>query len=241
MININEKELWEEYFRKKETSIRNKIAENYMNLINYLIRRIKCDNILREELFNVGFLALIEAIEKFDCNKNVKFITYAYYKIHGRLIDYIRDFNFNSQYEINKIKKLNEALLSLREKDVINPTDEEIAIEMGFDNFNDFYKFFDGIKIRKIENYLDLLDVSSENYSITEYYKELIKNLLIIILDKELNDTEKKVIFLYYYEELTFKEIGYILDLTEARISQIHSVAISKIKLSLKSKMQIIV
>ncbi|NLM05705.1 MAG: FliA/WhiG family RNA polymerase sigma factor, partial [Tissierellia bacterium] len=183
-----------------------------------------------------GVLGLIDSIDKFDITKDIKFETYAQIRIKGAIIDNIRKLDWIPRSLRKKSKDIQITISTLENRLGRSPSNAEIAYEMGIEEDN-----------------LDLLlsDISTFNmssleemiYSVGDYFTKsesldspediYEKSEIVKILEKSieiLNKSEKLVITLYYYEELTYKEIGEVMDLSESRISQIHSKAILKMK-----------
>lgn len=229
-----EKILWERYFKEKRQEDRNEIVKYYINLVRYLVEKIYKHTSLnsKEDLFNIGIIGLIAAVEKYDPTRGIKFLTYAYFKIYGSIMDYIRDSEWIPRSVREKSLKIENAIQRIIEKGIENPTEDEIAAELGM-NVEEYHKFQEGIKVNRIYSIDDLFgENSGENIKIPkiDIDNEEKKIMLATAIDKMLDEKERNVIALYYYEGLTFKEIAEVMNFTEARISQIHATAIMKIK-----------
>lgn len=238
--------LWEKYAKTKDKEIKKALIEKYIDLVKIVSGRMYNyygSKIEYEDLLGYGVLGLIDSIEKYDIKKNIKFETYAQIRIKGAIIDSIRKLDWIPRSLRKKSKDVQNAINQLENKLGRDPTNEEIA------------KFLN-ISVKELENILcdtstfnvasleDLI-LSNEDFSASFQQentrpeeicenKEL-KEILVESLNS-LNENERLVITLYYYEDLTYKEIGHVLDLSESRISQIHSKAILKIKNYLKKK-----
>lgn len=238
--------LWEKYAKTKDKEIKKALIEKYIDLVKIVSGRMYNyygSKIEYEDLLGYGVLGLIDSIEKYDIKKNIKFETYAQIRIKGAIIDSIRKLDWIPRSLRKKSKDVQNAINQLENKLGRDPTNEEIA------------KFLN-ISVKELENILcdtstfnvasleDLI-LSNEDFSASFQQentrpeeicenKEL-KEILVESLNS-LNENERLVITLYYYEDLTYKEIGHVLELSESRISQIHSKAILKIKNYLKKK-----
>lgn len=238
--------LWEKYAKTKDKEIKKALIEKYIDLVKIVSGRMYNyygSKIEYEDLLGYGVLGLIDSIEKYDIKKNIKFETYAQIRIKGAIIDSIRKLDWIPRSLRKKSKDVQNAINQLENKLGRDPSNEEIA------------KFLN-ISVKELENILcdtstfnvasleDLI-LSNEDFSASFQQentrpeeicenKEL-KEILVESLNS-LNENERLVITLYYYEDLTYKEIGHVLDLSESRISQIHSKAILKIKNYLKKK-----
>ncbi|SES79125.1 sigma-70 family RNA polymerase sigma factor [Anaerobranca gottschalkii] len=239
--------LWQQY-KQGSNKAKNKLIETYCNLVHIIVGRICIGNKYgifdKEDLYNYGIIGLIEAIERFNPQQGVKFETFASMRIKGQIIDNIRKSNWlpkDVQRSIQELEKAYEEL-AVAGKPL---TDENLMSMMGIDKE----------KLRKILNYANQSNLlyldnfvqnSEEDRFIdilpdegTNPLENLVnQDILVRLTDaiKKLSVKEQMVLNLYYYEELTLKEIGLILNLSEARISQIHSKAINRLRLMLKKE-----
>ncbi len=239
-MNELEENLWKKYYETRDTKIRNEIAKLYLFLVKSISDKLNynTNQFNKDDLLNVGIIGLLDAIERFDQNRNVKFITYAYFRIRGMILDFIREQEWLPRSIKDKINRLQQAYQSLMEKNIDNPADEQVAAELNM-SIDEYYNFLNCVNVRTINSIDDLYDEeNSSPVSLVDenYDSDYKKQLIIDILEKCLNEKEKLVISLYYFEELTFKEISEILNLTEARICQLHTLAITKIRTRLKNE-----
>ncbi len=222
------------------------VIEEFLPLINYWANRYAyygAPVLSKEDLVSAGVVGLIEAYHRFDPTKNVKFKTYAEFRIKGAMLDEIRKLDIIPRSVKNKINEFEEKLKKLYQKLGRMPKDEEIAEFMGL-SLEEYYKFLENIKgitFIDIESFKqkmpdleekDLFELIAgdkkedpfEKYAIKELHEKLTQAL------EYLSEKERLVLALYYYEGLTMKEIAKVLDYTESRISQIHNQAILKLR-----------
>ncbi|HHY24128.1 MAG TPA: FliA/WhiG family RNA polymerase sigma factor [Clostridiaceae bacterium] len=242
---ITKFELWEDYSKTKDPEIREKLILEYLHLVKYIAGRMNIylsTNIEYNDIISFGIFGLIDAIEKFDITKGVKFETYATLRIRGSIIDHIRELDWVPRSLRQKSKELERLYLELETQNGRPPTDKEMAAEIGI-SMEEYLGLLNDVNIQSLislEDYLDRnyqLDtniVNARTNEIPDNHLELIelKSFLGEAIDK-LPEKEKTVITLYYYEELTLKEIGAILKVSESRVSQLHT----KARLRLKGKL----
>ncbi len=236
-----DKDIWIEYDKTKSSELRNKILLSYVHLVKIIVLRLITgtgQNKEIDDLIGYGILGLIDAIEKYDYKKGVKFETYASYRIRGSIIDQLRKQDWVPRNVREKSKLVMNQYEKLEGKLGRTPSEEEVAeslnmslqdLQKTIDKFHTFNIISLDEQLYESANVYDdtLMDKSSlpEN-SIEE--KELIDQLSNLI--DGLTEKERLVVTLYYYEELTFREIGEVMGVSESRISQLHSKSIMKIK-----------
>ncbi len=190
-------------------------------------------------MLSYGIFGLIDAIDKFDRNKEVKFETYASLRIRGAILDQIRKMDWIPRTVRQRQKQIDTAMKDLEQRNGRPATDAELAAYMGIseDEFLDWQNQVKADNIISLNEYVEQgNDISSEK-SISSGFdtpesvieKSELKKMLEESLEL-LTDKEKKVILLYYYEELTLKEISRVLEVSESRISQLHTKALQKMK-----------
>jgi len=235
-------ELWKQFNINKSREIREKLITEYSYLVKYVAGRlgIYFGSIVEyDDLISYGILGLIDAIDKFDINKGVKFDTYASLRIRGAIIDGIRELDWIPRTLRQKNKEIEKAYAEIELKEGRPATDKEVADYMGIsvDNLNDILNSINASSIISLEDYLEQnyeIGVRVESDSkegIPEYKAEFneLKEILANAIDK-LPEKEKMVVSLYYFEELTLKEISAIMKVTESRISQLHTKAIMRLR-----------
>ncbi len=230
---------------KKE---REKLIIKYLPLVKNIVGRIALrlpDHVDTDDLISVGIMGLMSALEKFDETKKVRFETYAQFRIRGAILDELRSRDDAPRSVRNKETMIKDALEVLRKKFGRHPTDEEISHYLGI-SLKNYYKLLDEARSVRIlskddlpQSYCekcgrhDVLEKIDQNNPFFLLANRELKNILKNAIDS-LPEKEKLVLSLYYYEELTLKEIGLTLKLTESRVCQIHSQAILRLKVGLK-------
>jgi len=227
------------------TEERNQIIMEFLPKINYIVNNLKQENlpptVTEDDLINTGILGLIDAINKYDPAKGVKLSTYAEIRIRGQIIDSLRKLDWIPRNIRQKARQIENAILEIEAQHGREATPEEIAEYLGMD-VKEYMKYAEKISntaLISIENTVgtdddnktQLWQILSINDDTPDKYVEEqeLKTILSDII-KTLNDKERLVITLYYYEDLSMKEIGQVLGLTESRISQIHTRTIMKIR-----------
>lgn len=237
------KRLWEDYGRTKSLDLREKIILEYAPLVKVVAGRLSMYlgyNVEYDDLVGYGVFGLIDAIDKFEPAKAVKFETYASLRIRGAILDQIRKMDWIPRTIRQKQKKIDTVMKEIEAETGKSATDEEVAKALGISD-NEFYDWQSQMKITGIVSLNEFLeqgsDVSNEKGGISKGFegpeevleKSELKKMLAEALEL-LTEKEKKVILLYYYEELTLKEISNILEVSESRISQLHTKALQKMK-----------
>ncbi len=227
--------LWESYRRKKTVELRNKIAEYYLPLIKVVAGRLAMSlppHLDRDDLLSTGFFGLLDAIDRYDINRNIKFETYAGVRIRGAMIDYLRAKDWIPVTMRQKIRKYEQKVYDLESELGRTATDAEIAEALAITTkeLNTLVSQFNSSTIIPLEEYLKTDSpeaIDADPVETTEFLE--LKDTLAKAIDK-LPEKERLVVSLYYYDELTLKEISLIMHLSEARISQLHTKAIIRMR-----------
>lgn len=244
MDEAGRRKLWEEYAAQKSFEVREKIILEYAPLVKLVAGRLSMYlgyNVEYEELVSYGIFGLIDAIDKFDCMKEVKFETYASLRIRGSILDQIRKMDWIPRTLRQKQKKVDAAMKEIELCTGKVATDQEIAAKLDI-TLDEYASWQSQMKITNVVSLNEFMDQGSEIFPEENSWhssqflspednieKEELKKVLEQALEL-LTDKEKKVILLYYYEDLTLKEISHILEVSESRISQLHTRALSKMK-----------
>jgi RNA polymerase sigma factor for flagellar operon FliA len=238
----NQKELWQTYAKTKNPAIKDKLIILYAQLVKFVAGRMHIhigQHVEYDDLIGYGVFGLIDAIDKFDYTKDVKFETYASLRIRGAIIDQIRRMDWVPRTLRQKNKQLETAYNLLEDKHGREPTEEELAEQLGLtiDETRDLIKKSAVLTLVSLDDYLEQnyetpfngltanKQDSPEEHSERQERQEMLAEAI-----EKLTDKEKQVITLYYYEDLTLKEIAGILLVTESRISQIHTKALGKLQ-----------
>jgi len=237
--------MWHEYAANKDAAIKEKLILHYAPLVKYVAGRLSihlCQHVEYEELTSCGIFGLIDAIEKFKPEKGVKFETYASLRIRGAIIDNIRKMDWVPRTLRKKNRELDTVYHELEALYGREPTDTELAekLDISVEETRELLKKSSVVALISLDEYLEVnhehnfFDKNPDMADNPEVKLERqeTKKMLAAAIDK-LSEKEKKVITLYYYEDLTLKEISRIMGVSESRISQIHSKAILKLNTKL--------
>ena len=228
-------ELWKQYKASKSVELRNRLAEYYLPLVKIVGGRLAVSlppHLDRDDLLSSGFFGLMDAIDRFDITRNIKFETYAGVRIRGAMIDYLRSKDWVPVTMRQKIRKYEQTIYRLETELGRSATDKEVAeaLEISLDELQILVSQCNSATVIPLEEYLktDAPEAVDANPADTAEFFEL-KDTLARAIDR-LPEKERTVVSLYYYEELTLKEISLILHLSEARISQLHTKAIFRMR-----------
>ncbi len=235
--------IWIEYKKSNDIRYRQKLVLKYMGLVKYVVRKMikNYPQALEEgDLYQIGVLGLAEAIDRFDPEYGIKFETYAIPRIKGSIIDELRKLDWIPRSLRSKLNSMREKSIELDQKFSGNYTDVEMANGLGINlkSLNNWKREVHATNLYSLDKPID--DTNKQNlYDVvedTDYVKadekieeEEMKRLLLQAI-KKLPEKTRLAISLYYYEKLTFKEIGKILNVSESRISQIHSETMAKLR-----------
>ncbi len=244
--------LWEEYGKNKTPELREKIIIEYASLVKIVAGKLGIYlgyNVEYDDLVGYGTFGLIDAIDKYDFDKGVKFETYASLRIRGAILDQVRRMDWLPRTLRQKQKRMDAAYQKLETESGRFATDEELAaeLEISVDELSQWQAQTKAAGVVSLDEYLEqgsengiVGTVESEDFAQPEKQMEqkTMKEVLVQSLES-LTEKEKKVILLYYYEELTLKEISEVLEVSESRISQLHTKAIQKLRLKLGNQIEI--
>jgi len=245
----SEEELWAEYKKGRDPLIRESFIKQYAPLVKYVAGKVAANmpqSVEFEDLVGFGVFGLIDAIDKFDPDKNVKFKTYAVTRIRGAIFDELRSIDWVPRSVRQKSKEIEEAIVETEAKLGRPASDAEIAGAMGLteDEFAHTMLKISSTSILSLSEVWYAAD-DTDKISIGDSIespsslnpdsiieREEIKRVIVQAI-QDLPEKEKKVLVLYYYEDLTLKEIGKVLDVTESRVSQLHTKAILRLRAKL--------
>jgi RNA polymerase sigma factor FliA len=244
--DADETELWKSYRKNKDREIRDFFCQKYAPLVKYVAGKVAIgmpQNVEFDDLVSYGSFGLLDAIEKFDPERDIKFKTYAMTRIRGAVFDELRSIDWIPRSIRQKAKQVEETIAMLENKLGHTVDDEDIAKEMGIsvDELSSLISKISGTSIISLHDiwymgddsdevsFMETLESPSNLNPDSLIEREEVKSVIVEAI-KHLPDKEKKVIVLYYYEDLTLKEIGEVLEITESRISQLHTKAIMRLR-----------
>ncbi|MDQ7795182.1 MAG: RNA polymerase sigma factor WhiG, partial [Spirochaetia bacterium] len=250
--SLEENRLWELYRRTADIHIRDELVLRYCPLVKYVAGKVSVtlpSMVEYRDLVGYGNFGLLDAIEKFDPKKHVKFKTYAVTRIRGAIYDHLRELDWVPRSVRRKTKQIERAIAKLESHLGRPATDEEIAAEMGIER-KELMKIMAKVASSSILSLQEIWPMGAESEGGTigdtleslhsvnpdvTLEREEIRRVIVEAI-QELPDKEKKVLVLYYYENLTLREIGRILEVTESRVSQLHTKAILRLRAKLSNR-----
>ncbi|WLD81865.1 FliA/WhiG family RNA polymerase sigma factor [Selenomonas dianae] len=230
--------LWRAYEMEKTVDVRNRIAEHYLPLVRLIAGRIAISlpqHVDREDLLSSGFFGLLDAIERYELTRGNKFETYAGVRVRGAMLDHLRAKDWIPVSVRQNIKKYEKVVARLEGELGRTATDEELAaaLDLSIEGLHHLEGQVSAATIIPLEEYLRTdAPVSMEDGPVEHAEWTEVKETLAAAIEK-LPEKERTVVALYYYDEMTLKEIAAILHLSEARISQLHTKAIFRMRGSL--------
>src|SRR6202453_4531736 len=248
-VDVDVQQLWRDYRAEPTTELRNQLVELYLPLVKYNAERIWArlpEGVDLDDLISAGVFGLMDAIDAFDLERGVKFETYCVPRIRGAMLDELRTMDWVPRLVRSKATKMEEARKELEARHGRPPTDVELAERLGIPM--EEYE-----KMASDANAVGLISLNKKWYE-TDSYKDvreidiledkkgedptrrLQRKDLMRMVTKGLSRNERLIIILYYYEELTMKEIGATLDLSESRVSQMHSSIIQRLQSELSTR-----
>lgn len=247
-----EVKMWKKYKRTKSQAQHEEIVKKYLYLVKYVAGRVAIGlppNVEFNDLVSYGILGLFDAINKYDVSQGNKFETYAVSRIRGSIMDELRKLDWAPRLLRKKAREIEKKCKELEEKHGRTATDDELAdaLNISISELNSIYSDLnsttflsldevwqndDGNKpISRLQTIEDSLITNQFNY----VHQNEVKDILAGAID-ELPEKEKLVIVLYYYENLTLREIGEILDVSESRVCQIHTKVVTRLRSHLSKK-----
>jgi RNA polymerase sigma factor for flagellar operon FliA len=241
-------ELWRQYKTTGEEKLRERLILHYSPLVKYVAGRVGVGlppNIEQADLVSYGIFGLIDAIEKFDLERVIKFETYAISRIKGAIIDELRAIDWIPRSVRYKAREVEKAYASLEAKLRRTPTEAEVAAELGI-KLEDLHTIFSQVSFVNVValdellsagggekgdklSLVDTLEDTKAEDPVQAFESEETKHLLAKAINL-LPEREKIVVTLYYYEGLTLAEIGQVLGVTESRICQMHTKAVLQLR-----------
>ena len=235
---LNEKEsesLWKEYGKTRTKELRDRLVENYLPLVNVIAGRIAISlpsHVDRDDLISSGFFGLLDAVERYDIKRQNKFETYAGVRIRGAMLDYLRSKDWIPLSVRQKIRAYETCVCELEGALGRSATDEEIADAMGLDS-EEFVKVVSQINVATViplDDYMRTETAVNAAPSPQETIEKRERQEMLAKAIDRLPERERQVVSLYYHEELTMKEISLVLGISEARVCQLHTKAIFRLR-----------
>ena len=245
--------LWQEYKESEEPTLRERLILHYSPLVKYVAGRVGVGlppNIEQADLVSYGIFGLIDAIQKFDLERAIKFETYAISRIRGAIIDELRAIDWVPRSVRFKAREIEKAYTALENKLKRPPSDPEIAEELGMtiDELNNIYSQLSNVSLVALDELMSVEGDRGDKLSLVETLEDTrnvgpvesieadeMKNILTGAINR-LPEREKIVITLYYYEGLTLAEIGKVLGVTESRVCQLHTRAVLRLRTKLNEQ-----
>lgn len=253
MKAVDTDKLWSEYQKKPTQEIREQLILAYAQLVKLVAGRLSMylgHNVEYDDLVSYGIFGLIDAIDKFDMTKNVKFETYASLRIRGAILDQIRKMDWIPRTVRQRQRKIDEAIKQVEMRTGKAATDEEIALELGVSE-DELVNWQSQLKVTNVVSLSEFEETGQEPMMETvnknrfsqpedvveekELKQKLVESLEV------LTEKERRVIELYYYEDLTLKEISLVLEVSESRVSQLHTKALLKMRKKMGAYMDILI
>ena len=239
-------QVWIEYKSGETEFMRNQIVEHYLPLVKYIADRVHSklpSEVDVDDLISAGIFGLMDAIDAFDLERGIKFQTYCAPRIRGAILDGLRAMDWVPRLVRSRTNKVSGARTSLEKRLGRKPTHNEIAEEMqiSMEEYEKIRrdsstvgvtsldrKFFETDSSREMREIDVLIDRTQENPMSVAQRKDLKE-----LISKGLSRAERLIIILYYFEEMTMKEIGMTLDLSESRVSQMHASVLARLRAGL--------
>lgn len=246
------KKLWDSYAKNKDSKVKEQLIIEYSQVVKYVAGRLSMylgSNVEFDDLVGYGVFGLIDAIDKFDPDKGIKFETYASLRIRGAILDNIRKMDWIPRSVRKKQKSIEAAHQKLETELSRYVEDEDMAEELGI-TVDEYHKWLDQTKALMLMSLEDHIEKAGEGcmehigksrfiQPEANVEKEELKVMLVKAIEN-LTEKERKVITFYYYEELTLKEISHIMEVSESRISQLHTKALGRMKMSLGNDVELL-
>jgi len=234
---------WRQFKANPTDELRNRLVEHYLYLVRYTAERIRAklpDEVDVEDLMSAGIFGLVDAIDAFDLGRGVKFETYCAPRIRGAVLDELRSMDWVPRLVRHRAQRLNETIRMLEAELGRIPTQEEVAerLRLPRAQFEKLVRDANAVSLVSLSQRLGDSDSSRDIAEIdivpdeqsTDPVAEAQKADIKHIIANELTRAERLIIVLYYYEQMTMKEIGATLDLSESRVSQMHSAIIARLR-----------
>lgn len=243
---ISDVELWRAYRGSKDPALRDQLLEKHLGLVKYAAAWVagRLPSHLRlDDLYSAGMLGFLDAVENYDPDRNVEFGAYATPRIRGAIFDELRRLDVVPRRVRRRLREAQRAVEALSQRLDREPTDEEIAAELHLEVAEYRRLLNEGVTLLSLDGTaghrdegltpLDVLEDESAPSPLAALEARERREILGRVIDG-LPEKERQVLALYYYEELTMQEVGKVLGVSESRVSQIHSSAVLRLRVSLR-------
>src|SRR5437867_8668663 len=247
--DVDVQQLWREYKTEPTIELRNQLVERFLPLVKYNAERIWSrlpEGVDLDDLISAGVFGLMDAIEAFDLERGVKFETYCVPRIRGAMLDELRTMDWVPRLVRSKASKLEEARRTLEAAYGRPPHPEEMASKLGIslEELNKLMGDATAVSLVSLnkkwyetDSYKDVREIDIlEDKKAEDPTHRLQNRDLMRLVTRGLNRNERLIIILYYYEDMTMKEIGATLDLSESRVSQMHSSIVARLQQQLAKR-----
>jgi RNA polymerase sigma factor for flagellar operon FliA len=248
-VGVDVQQLWLDFKAEPSIELRNQLVENYLPLVKYNAERIWSrlpEGVDLDDLISAGVFGLMDAIDAFDLDRGVKFETYCVPRIRGAMLDELRTMDWVPRLVRSKHTKLEEARKLLESNLGRPPRPEEMAEKLGvsaeeYDKMAGDATAVGLVSLNKkwyeTDSYKDVREIDIlEDRKAEDPTHRLQNRDLMRLVTRGLNRNERLIIILYYYEDMTMKEIGATLDLSESRVSQMHSSIVARLQAQLAKR-----
>ena len=242
-------DVWKRYKKQPTEELRNRLIEHYLPIVRFNAERVHSKlptEVDVEDLVSAGMFGLIDAIEAFDLERGVKFETYCSPRVRGAILDELRSMDWVPRLVRNRSHKIQSAVKMLQGELGRVPSDREVAERIGVSSteFTRMSRDATAVSMTSLSrkafghdssrdiSEIDVLKDDRASNPIQEVQKTDLKKLI----QRGLTSTERLILILYYYEQMTMKEIGVTLDLSESRVSQMHSAIVDRLRFQLKQR-----
>jgi RNA polymerase sigma factor for flagellar operon FliA len=248
-VETDIQEIWRQYKKNPSRELRNILIQQYLPIVRFNAERVHAKlptEVELDDLISAGAFGLMDAIEAFDMERGVKFETYCSPRVRGAILDELRSMDWVPRLVRNRSQKIQQATKELQGELGRLPTQKEVAQKIGVSaaEFDRMSRDSNAVSMTSLSRKAYGNDSSRELTEIdvvrderaTSPQQEVQKADLKRLIQQGLTSTERLILILYYYEEMTMKEIGLTLDLSESRVSQMHSAIVDRLRFQLRQR-----
>ncbi len=235
--------LWQKYFNSKDPEFRNRLMQKYLGVVHYVVSKLFKSippHVERDDLVNIGVIGLGEALDRYNPYFGIKFETYAIPRVKGAIIDELRKQDWIPRSLRSKSNRIKKVVNDLEQENRGDVSDHQVAQHLGISE-SEYQQWQSQVNHTSVvsldkpnhqfdeHNLYDIVEDEASENALDSLEDDEMKKVLVRII-KKLPEKARMAITLYYYEHLTFKEIGKILQVSESRISQIHSETMDRMR-----------